>query len=71
MSKIICYCSNVSEQTIKAVIAKGARSLKAIQQQTGACIGDRCKELNPSGECCSKEIQKMLPNQDDKCCCCK
>ena len=74
MTKVICYCKNVSEETIKEAITKGAKTLKDIQDMTGACIGNRCKELNPTGKCCSVEINSMLSNNKSdegvKCCCC-
>lgn len=75
MSEIICYCKNVTKSEIGHVIAKGAKTLGDIQTLTGACTGNRCKELNPSGKCCSEEIKVMLKENHLKvsshCCCCK
>ncbi len=74
MSKIICYCKNVTEAIINAAIDKGAKTLKDIQVQTGACTGDHCKELNPSGKCCSGDINVLLKNSyisnNGSCSCC-
>lgn len=62
MTKIICYCNNVSEERIVKAIKGGAQSLTDIQQETGACTGDRCHELNPSGKCCSSDIIALIKN---------
>ena len=74
MDKTICYCKNTTEETIKEAIANGAKTLKEIQENTGACTGNQCKELNPSGKCCSVEINMMLGNNVTKetrsCSCC-
>jgi len=75
MSKIICYCENVSEKTILEAIANGAKTLKDIQKSTGACTGNTCAEKNPSGKCCSRDINKLLKGpihiQNNECSCCK
>lgn len=71
MEEIICYCKNVSKQTIETAIKNGAKTLKEIQEMTTACTGNRCKELNPKGVCCSVDIIPMLPKPPKKCeCCC-
>ncbi len=73
MSKIICYCKNVSETEILDAIKKGAKSLNDIQKQTGACTVNQCKELNPTGKCCSGDIEKLLniesASKGCSCCC--
>ena len=51
MSKIICYCKNVTKAEMEQAIEKGAKTLGDIQNMTGACIGGQCKELNPLGRC--------------------
>ena len=74
MSQVICYCQNVTKAEIESAIQNGARTIKDIQRMTSACIGNHCKELNPSGECCSVEINAMLktvPPKKGNCCCCK
>jgi bacterioferritin-associated ferredoxin len=72
MSKIICYCKNVSEAEILNAINNGAKSLKDIQDKTGACTGNQCKGLNPSGKCCSEDIERILniSNSSKGCSCC-
>jgi NAD(P)H-nitrite reductase large subunit len=74
MEEIICYCGNVTKGEIETAISKGARTLKDVQEATGACIGNKCKELNPRGRCCSTEIQVLLNDRDKgqphKCSCC-
>jgi NAD(P)H-nitrite reductase large subunit len=73
MEEVICYCANVTKSEIEAAIFKGARTLKDIQEVTGACLGNQCKELNPKGRCCSVEINALLNREEEppkKCSCC-
>ena len=56
----VCWCSNVSKQTILQVITAGAGNLDDIRRMTQACTLGRCKELNPRGRCCSQEIKLLL-----------
>jgi NAD(P)H-nitrite reductase large subunit len=73
--KVICYCIGVKEKTIVKAIREGAHTLKAIQKATQACTGDRCRELNPKGRCCSGDILALIKNTTGKkakakgCCC--
>jgi len=60
---IICYCKQVTQIEIERAIKRGAKTLIDIRQSTGACTGNQCKELNPSGKCCSEDIQKLLKNE--------
>ena len=60
MSRMVCYCKNVNESEIGEAIRNGAKSLKAIQEKTGACTGNQCAELNPSTKCCSGDINVIL-----------
>jgi len=74
MDKIICYCRNVFKTEIEQAISGGAKTLKDIQEITGACTGHQCKEMNPTRKCCSSEINKILndnrPTQTGHCSCC-
>lgn len=47
--KIICYCSNVSEEEIVHAIDNGAKNLSDIKKMTGACTLGNCKEMHPKG----------------------
>ncbi|AAM72391.1 MAG TPA: NAD(P)H-nitrite reductase [Chlorobaculum sp.] len=72
--KMICYCSSVTEETIVSAIRRGATTLKKIQDTTGACTVNRCKELNPSGRCCSGDILDLIEREtgsrpSSPCCC--
>lgn len=58
--KIICYCSNVSEQEIINSINNGAKTLNDIKKMTGACTVGRCKEFHPEGRWCAGDILKLL-----------
>jgi NAD(P)H-nitrite reductase len=75
MDKIICYCKDVTKAKIEQAIAGGSKTLRDIQATTGACTGNQCKDLNPSGKCCSGDIKAILNESDLKgnhsCCCCK
>ncbi|HET7732848.1 MAG TPA: (2Fe-2S)-binding protein [Paludibacter sp.] len=74
MDEIICYCKQVSKSEIEKAILDGAKTVKEIQEITGACTGNQCKEMNPSGECCYMEIFAILkvnkPKAKGSCCCC-
>jgi len=73
MEEIICFCRNISKTEIETAILKGAQTLKDVQDATGACTGNQCKELNPNGKCCSVEITMMLndgKSGQKQCCCC-
>ena len=72
--RTICYCIGVTEGRIVQAIKAGANSLKAIQGATHACTGNRCKELNPSGRCCSADILALIERETGtqsgtECCC--
>lgn len=60
MSKTVCYCKDVSDDEIIKAIRNGAVTLGEIRRVTGACTGNRCKELNPKGICCSEDIRKLV-----------
>lgn len=57
----VCYCKNVSKmQVLSAITVEGAKSLEDIKRITGACTGKDCATMNPSGKCCSEDIQEIL-----------
>jgi NAD(P)H-nitrite reductase large subunit len=56
----ICYCNDVTLGEIRAAIKDGAKSVDDIRDMTGACTGNRCEELNPSGGCCETDILRVL-----------
>jgi len=59
-SDLICYCCNTDKKTVVNSIKNGNRTLKAIKETTGACMGDECATLNPNKRCCSKEIRQLI-----------
>jgi len=73
MSKMICYCKNVTIDEVERAVVNGAKTLGEIQATTGACTGNKCKELNPLGRCCSEDINAILNDNTSKsnshCCC--
>jgi bacterioferritin-associated ferredoxin len=62
--KIICFCMKVTQKEIESSIKLGAKTLSDVHQMTGACTGNQCKELNPSGKCCSGEIIQLIKKLD-------
>jgi len=75
--ELICYCIKVAKQTIIDSIQNGNTSLPMIKMDTKACTGSKCKELNPSGKCCSGDIKKLIEkystsrsNDNFSSCCC-
>jgi NAD(P)H-nitrite reductase large subunit len=74
MDKIICHCKQVTKSEIEKAIGDGACTFEDIKKITGACTGNQCKELNPSGKCCSYEIFSILKNskppKTTSCSCC-
>ena len=47
------------KQTKMGVILEDWK-IVAIQEQTKAGVGGRCKELNPRGRCCHPDIKELL-----------
>jgi len=46
----VCYCNKVTKQDIdKAIIEKGATSVKEVIKITGAMVNSNCKVNNPKG----------------------
>jgi len=72
---MVCYCGSVRRSAIVDAIRRGAKTLKDIQQATGAGVGSRCQELNPKGVCCHGDIlailKEVLGSQSSSsgCCC--
>ena len=64
---MICYCKQVTEREIKDAMAKGAKTLKDIQEATEASTGNKCSELNSTGD-----INALLKASDSPatCFCC-
>ncbi len=59
--KYACYCSKVTkEQVIDAVINHDAKTVKEVNEITGAMKNANCKENNPLGVCCHKIIQEAI-----------
>jgi hypothetical protein len=63
---LTCYCREVSKATLVVAIARGVSNLKAIQEETTACTGKWCKDLNPGKECCHKEIEALIKVYSEK-----
>jgi NAD(P)H-nitrite reductase large subunit len=61
--KTICYCKDVCEREIVEAIHNGATTLEKIQETTGACTGNQCKKLNPSGHCCAIVILDIIERE--------
>lgn len=59
-NETVCYCRNISKKIIVEAIRNGNQSLKSIQNTTTACTGNSCKVMNPSGDCCFKDIMELI-----------
>lgn len=64
--EMICYCSNVTKQTIIDALEQGANDIADIRKITGACTLGKCKELSPRRRCCSKEINEVINEYQQK-----
>jgi len=62
----ICYCTKVDKKTIVASIKNGASTLKEIKKLTIACTGNECTTLNPNKRCCSKEINQLIKQGENR-----
>lgn len=60
VSRVVCYCKSISKEDIICAIANGARNLDDIRRMTSACTGENCETVNPSGECCGKDVLEMI-----------
>jgi NAD(P)H-nitrite reductase large subunit len=49
LDETVCWCSNVSKETILEAKRNGAVTLDDIRRMTGACTVGRCRELSPRG----------------------
>jgi NAD(P)H-nitrite reductase large subunit len=59
-SEIICYCLQVNKGTIVSSVKSGNNTLSKIKESTKACTGADCKAQNPTGKCCSAEINELI-----------
>lgn len=74
MDEMVCFCIGITRSRIVQAVRGGAHTLKNVQEATGACTGRRCKELNPTGRCCSGNILEIIRQETgttpkDDCCC--
>ena len=64
-SRVVCFCNEVSEREIVAVLKKGARSVHDVQKITGAATGcGRCLPVVDS--IVSGFLIKMPPDLQQK-----
>ena len=56
----MCYCDQVTKGQIIAAMEQGAKTLSDVKRMTGACTSCRCEELNPSGQCCARDIACVM-----------
>lgn len=57
---VVCYCRRVTKKQIVDAIEKGANSLEAISELSGAGSGNQCLQLNPLKRCCHSDIIQLL-----------
>ncbi|MGL4382112.1 MAG: (2Fe-2S)-binding protein [Bacilli bacterium] len=60
MDEMICYCSNVYKKDIIKALANGASTLLEIKEVTKACTKAQCHLYNPTKQCCSSAILKII-----------
>ena len=60
VNSLVCYCKRVTKKEIIMAINNGARSVEDIREATGACTGNQCRTLNPTGRSCFNDIQAMI-----------
>jgi len=58
--EIVCYCSNITKSQIVEALDNGAKTLTDIRKVTGACTKGKCKEFNPSKQCCAPMITTII-----------
>jgi len=59
--KYICYCSQVTEkEIIDAIVNKGAKTIKELNDLTGAMKNCNCEINHPTGKCCSTQMNEVL-----------
>ncbi|MHC4518030.1 MAG: arsenite methyltransferase [Planctomycetota bacterium] len=59
-AQIICYCKGVTKAAIVEAIQDGTQTLDDVRHVTTACTGTECQTKNPSGRCCSGDIQELM-----------
>ncbi|MBF9017261.1 MULTISPECIES: NAD(P)H-nitrite reductase [unclassified Oceanispirochaeta] len=75
-NEIVCYCKQINKKIIVDSILTGNNSLQSITEATTACSGGDCKNLNPSGKCCSADIIELIrlysetQEKESSCSCC-
>ncbi|TLX71129.1 NAD(P)H-nitrite reductase [Labilibacter sediminis] len=72
---IICYCRQVSRETIEKAIKNGAKSIEDIRWSTEACKDNKCADKHPNGKGCEHQVKQMIiahhgDIQGPKCSCC-
>jgi NAD(P)H-nitrite reductase large subunit len=73
--ELVCYCIEVNKKTIIEAVKNGNNTLSKIKESTNACTGSNCKDLHPSGKCCSKDIKNLIQlylneTSSENCTCC-
>jgi NAD(P)H-nitrite reductase large subunit len=58
--EIVCYCRNVTKQTIVRAIAAGADTVETVGQRTGAGTGKECETKHPEKHCCLPDVQALI-----------
>jgi NAD(P)H-nitrite reductase large subunit len=56
----VCYCMAIKKAAIVEAVKSGCDTLEKLKNATTACTGGRCKELNPSGQCCANDLRQLI-----------
>lgn len=59
--KYICYCNKITEkEIINAIVNEGAKTVKQLNDLTGAMRNCNCEMNHPTGKCCSTQMNEVL-----------
>jgi bacterioferritin-associated ferredoxin len=59
--RIICYCNRITDQEItKTVKETGLTTVDEIKRRLRENLISNCAELNPNGQCCHKDFEKVI-----------
>lgn len=65
-SELVCYCRQVPKATIVAAIRGGASSPQEIANETTACTGRWCEDMNPNKRCCCVDLEALIEAYSQK-----
>lgn len=64
---VVCYCNQVTKDTIVSAITAGVNCVESVGYVTGAGTGTHCQQLHPEGRCCKTDIATLLTLYPGRC----